>query len=163
MVMYFLIVRNGAIFMGIIFCSSVVLVWTFNTRGVYDFITKKANISINLVPFFNGVSFLYCRFLKSGVTNELKSPEQKSGVTNELKSPEQKSGVTNELKSPEQKSGVTNKLKSPEQKSGVTNELNIFPSKSKRVRVIYSKHSKSLLFLHYCMEDHYNYIFFKKE
>ena len=58
--------------MGIIFCSSVALVWTFNTRGVYNFITKEANIPVNLVPFFKDVSFLFCRFLKSGVTNKAK-------------------------------------------------------------------------------------------
>ena len=61
------------IFYGSIFCSSVALVWTFNTRGVYNFITKTENFPVNLVPFFNGVSFLFCRFLKSGVTDELKS------------------------------------------------------------------------------------------
>ena len=61
------------IFMGIIFCSSVALVWAFNTRCVYNFITKEANIPVNLVPFFNDVSFLFCSFLKSGVKNELKS------------------------------------------------------------------------------------------
>ena len=53
-------------------CSSVVLVWNFNTRGVYDFISKQANIPGYLVPLFNGLSYLFCRFLKSGVTNELK-------------------------------------------------------------------------------------------
>ena len=72
-VMFFFIVRNCSFFMGIIFCSSVALVWTFNTRGVYNFITKEANIPVNLVPVFNNVSFLFYRFLKSGVTNELKS------------------------------------------------------------------------------------------
>ena len=51
----------------------VTLVWTFNTRGVYNFITKEANIPVNWIPFFNDVLFLFCRFLKSGVTNELKS------------------------------------------------------------------------------------------
>ena len=69
---FFLIVQDCSFFMGIIFCSSVALVWTVNTRGVYNFITKEANIPVNLVPFFNDVSFLFCRFLKSGVTNELK-------------------------------------------------------------------------------------------
>ena len=69
----FFIVRNCSVFMGIIFCSSVTLVWTFNTRGVYKFITKEANVSVNLVPFFNCVSLLFCHFLKSRVTNELKS------------------------------------------------------------------------------------------
>ena len=59
------------IFVGIIFCSSIALVWTFNTRDVYNFITKEANIPVNLVPFFNDISFLFYRFLKSGVTNEL--------------------------------------------------------------------------------------------
>ena len=59
--------------MGIIFCSGTALVWTFNTRGVFDFITKEASIPVNLVPFFDDVLFLFCRFLKSGVTNELKS------------------------------------------------------------------------------------------
>ena len=72
-VMFFFIVRNCSFFMGIIFCSSVALVWTFKTRGVYNFITKKANIPVKLVPLFNGVSFLFCCFLKSRVTNELKS------------------------------------------------------------------------------------------
>ena len=69
----FFIVRNFLFYMGIIFCSSVALVWTFNTRGVYNFITKKAIIPVNLVPFFNRLSLLLCGFLKSGVTNELKS------------------------------------------------------------------------------------------
>ena len=36
------------------------------------YINKKANIPVNLVPFFNGVLLQFCRFLKSGVTNELK-------------------------------------------------------------------------------------------
>ena len=72
MVMFFFIVRNCSFFMGIIFCSGVALVWTFNTRGVYDFITKEANILVNLVPFFNDIPFLFYRFLMSGVTNELK-------------------------------------------------------------------------------------------
>ena len=72
----FLIVQNCSFFMGIIFCSSVAQVWTFNTRGVYNFITKEVNIPVNLVPFFNEISFLFCHFLKSGVTNDLK--EQKS-------------------------------------------------------------------------------------
>ena len=58
--------------MHIIFSSSVALVWTFDTRGVHDFISRKANIPVNLVPFFNAVSFLFCRFLDSGVTNKLK-------------------------------------------------------------------------------------------
>ena len=52
---------------------ALALVWTFNTRGVYNFITKQTNISVNLAPFFNDVSFLFCCFLKSRVTNELKS------------------------------------------------------------------------------------------
>ena len=67
------IVRNCSFFMGIIFCSSVALVSTFDTRGVYNFITKEANIPVNLVPIFNDVSFLFCSFLKSRVTDELKS------------------------------------------------------------------------------------------
>ena len=71
---HFFIVWNCSFFMGIIFCSSVVLVWTFNTRSVYNFITKEANIPPNLIAFFNDVLFLFHRFLKSGVTNELKSP-----------------------------------------------------------------------------------------
>ena len=66
-------VWNCPFFMGIIFSSSVVLVSPFNTRGVYNFITKRAIILVNLVPLFSGVSFLFCRFLKSRVTNELKS------------------------------------------------------------------------------------------
>ena len=57
--------------MGIIFCSIVALVWTFNTRGVYNFITKEANIPVNLVLFFNDNLFLFCRFLKSGWSTEL--------------------------------------------------------------------------------------------
>ena len=72
----FFIKWNCSFFMGIIFCSSVAQVWTFNTRGVYNFITKEVNIPVNLVPFFNEISFLFCHFLKSGVTNDLK--EQKS-------------------------------------------------------------------------------------
>ena len=59
--------------MGIIFCSSVALFWTFNTRSVYNFITKEANIPVNLLPLFNDVSFLFCRYLKSGEANELKN------------------------------------------------------------------------------------------
>ena len=51
----------------------VTLVWTFNTRGVYNFITKEASIPLKLVQFFNEVSLLFYRFLKSGETNELKS------------------------------------------------------------------------------------------
>ena len=50
----------------ILWASSV---WTFNTRGVYNLITKEAKIPVNLVPFFNDVLFLFYRFLKSGVTN----------------------------------------------------------------------------------------------
>ena len=65
-------VRNCSFFMDIIFCSSVALVWTFNGRGLYNFITKEANIPVNLVLLFNDVSFLFCRFLRSGVTYELK-------------------------------------------------------------------------------------------
>ena len=68
--------------MDIIFCSTVVLVSTFNTRDVDSFITKNANIPVNLVPLFHGVSFFFCCFIKSGVKNELKSrfslKEQKS-------------------------------------------------------------------------------------
>ena len=60
------------IFMGIIFCSSVDLLLNFNTTGIYNFATKKANILVNLVPSFNDVSFSFCHFLNSGVTNELK-------------------------------------------------------------------------------------------
>ena len=56
---FFLNVRNCSFFMGIIFCSSIVLVWIFDTRGVYNFIIKKAK---KLVPHFNGVSFLFYRF-----------------------------------------------------------------------------------------------------
>ena len=33
------------IFIGIIFCSRVVLVFTFNNRGGYNFVNKKANSS----------------------------------------------------------------------------------------------------------------------
>ena len=69
----FFILWNCSFFMGIIFCSSVTLVWTFNIRNVCHFITKKANIPVKLVSFFNDASFLFCRFLKSGVTNELNS------------------------------------------------------------------------------------------
>ena len=72
-VMFFFIVRNCSFFMGIIFCSSVASVWIFNNRGVYNFVSKKGNILVNLVPFFNDFSFLLCHFLKSGVTNELQS------------------------------------------------------------------------------------------
>ena len=59
--------------MDIIFYSTVVLALTFNSRGVYNFINKIASIPVNLASFINGVSFLFSRFLKSGVTNELKS------------------------------------------------------------------------------------------
>ena len=62
----------------------VALVWTLNTRGAYNFITKEANIPVNLVPFFNDVSFLFCHFLKSGVTNELE--KKKSFSLKEQKS-----------------------------------------------------------------------------
>ena len=51
--------------------NSDALVWTFNARGVYHFITNEANIPVNLVPFFNDVLILFCRILKSGVTNQL--------------------------------------------------------------------------------------------
>ena len=61
----FCIVQNFLFFMNS-FCSSVALVWTFNTRGVYKFITKKVNIAVNLVPFFSDVSILFCHLLKSG-------------------------------------------------------------------------------------------------
>ena len=54
----FFVVRSCSFFRTIIFCSNVVLVWTFNARIVYSFITNKANIPVNLVPFFNGSSFL---------------------------------------------------------------------------------------------------------
>ena len=69
--------------MGIIFYSSVVLVWIFNTRSVYNFINKKVHIPVNLVRFFNNLSSIFCRLLKSGVKNELKKKvfslkEQKS-------------------------------------------------------------------------------------
>ena len=69
----FFIVQHCSFFMGIIFCTSIDVIWTSNSRGVYNFITKKANILVKLVPFFNGALFVFCRFLKSGVTNELKS------------------------------------------------------------------------------------------
>ena len=59
----FFIVWSRLFFMGIMFCSSVILVWTFSNRGVHNFNTKKTNISVNLVPFFNGVLFLFCDFL----------------------------------------------------------------------------------------------------
>ena len=58
----------------IFYGNHVALVSTFTTRGVCNFITKEANIPVNLVPLFNDVLFLFCRFLKSGVTNGLKSP-----------------------------------------------------------------------------------------
>ena len=61
-VMLFFIVRNCS-FLG---ASS------FSARGVYNFIPRKANIPLKLVSFFNDVLFLFCCFLKSGVTNELK-------------------------------------------------------------------------------------------
>ena len=69
---FFLIAWNCSFFMGITFCSSIPLISTFNTRGVHDFITRKANIPVYLVPLFKGVLFLFCLFSKSGVTNELK-------------------------------------------------------------------------------------------
>ena len=52
---------------------SVALIITFNTKGVYNFIPQKANFPVSLVLFYNGASFLFCRFLKSGVANELKN------------------------------------------------------------------------------------------
>ena len=71
----FVFVRNCLFLTGIIFYSSVVLVWTFTT---------KVNIAVNLVPFFIGVSFQFYCFLKSGATNELKSiflsKSKKSGL-----------------------------------------------------------------------------------
>ena len=97
------IVRNNAFFMGIMFCSSTVLVWTFNPRSVYNFITKKANIPVKLVPFFNGIFFLFCHFIKSWVTNVLKS---------------------------------------------------IFLSKSKKIRVIYSKQDNILLLVKHYFSQH---------
>ena len=73
LVTFFFIVQHCSLFMGIIFCSSVALVWIFNARSDHNFITNEPNIPVNLVPFFNDASFLFCRFLKSEVTNELKS------------------------------------------------------------------------------------------
>ena len=55
----FLLCGIFSFFMGIICCSSVALVWTFNTRAVYNVITKKVNIPVNLAPFFNDVSLLF--------------------------------------------------------------------------------------------------------
>ena len=69
-VMFFWTVQNCSFSMGIIFCSNVALVWTFHTRGVYDFFTKEASIPVNLVSLFTDVPFLFCRFLKSGLMNE---------------------------------------------------------------------------------------------
>ena len=69
----FFIVGNCLFLVGIIFFSSIVLVWTFNTRGVYNLIMKKANIPVDLILLFNGALFPFCYFLESGVTNELKS------------------------------------------------------------------------------------------
>ena len=51
------------------FCSSL----NFQYRSVNNIVTKEPNIPVNFVPFLNDVSFLFCRFLKSGVTNMLKS------------------------------------------------------------------------------------------
>ena len=92
-------------------CSSAPLVSALNTRGVYNFITKEANIPINLVPFFNDVSLLFCRFLKSWLTNELRR---------------------------------------------------LFLWKSKKVRVIYSKEGKTLLFKNASLVNMYMefYIYF---
>ena len=47
--------------------SSVALIWFFNARGVHNFITKIANISVNFALFHNVVWFLLSYFLKSGV------------------------------------------------------------------------------------------------
>ena len=69
---FFSDLHSCSFFMGIILCSGVDVSWTFNTRSVYNFITEKANFLVNLVPFINGVLLLFCCFLKSGVTNELK-------------------------------------------------------------------------------------------
>ena len=34
--------------------------------------SKKENIPVKLVPLFNDVFLIFCRFLQSGITNELK-------------------------------------------------------------------------------------------
>ena len=65
---FFFIVRNCSFLMVIIFFSSVVLVWTFNTRRVYNFYRKKSKYSSKL-----GSVLQWCRFLTPGLTNELKS------------------------------------------------------------------------------------------
>ena len=81
--------------MGTIFCSSVALVWTFNDRGVYNFITEEANIPVDLVPFLNDVSLLICCFLKYGVTNELRSLFLKEQKSQELLIPNGKIRTSN--------------------------------------------------------------------
>ena len=40
------------IFMRIIFSSSVVLVWTFNTTGVYNFITRNSSKFVSVFQWF---------------------------------------------------------------------------------------------------------------
>ena len=49
LVTFFFIVQHCSLFMGIIFCSSVALVWIFNARSGHNFITKEPNIPVNLV------------------------------------------------------------------------------------------------------------------
>ena len=58
------IVRNCSFSMGSIFCSSIAIVWNFNTRSIYSFNTKKVNIPVNFIPFFDGVSFLFLSLFK---------------------------------------------------------------------------------------------------
>ena len=77
----FFMIQNCLFFVGIIFCFNVVQVRTFSTRGVHIFITKKREIPINLFPFFNGVLFLFCRFLQSGVTSFFLLKSKKVSVT----------------------------------------------------------------------------------
>ena len=48
----FFIVRNCSFFMRIIFSSSVVLVWTFNTTGVYNFITRNSSKFVSVFQWF---------------------------------------------------------------------------------------------------------------
>ena len=69
---YFLIVRNCSFSQ----VSSFVLAlfqFLLSIIEVVIILSLKKQIPVNLVPFFNGVSFLFYRFLKSGITDELKS------------------------------------------------------------------------------------------
>ena len=70
MVMFFLL--YGIAHFLCVSSFALVLFW-LELLTLEVFIILSPEILVNLFPFFNGVSFLFYRFLKSGVTNELKS------------------------------------------------------------------------------------------